>query len=651
MKLKDSFLFSHCQRRKSSGWLESRKRLPVFQPNPISKMIQILLATICLAVFPYQGSSIILESGKVNDYEVVYPQKITALPKGAIQQPDQKYEDAIKYEFKVNGKPVVLHLEKNKGLFSEDYSETHYSPDGREITTNPPVEDHCYYHGRIQNDADSTASISACNGLKGHFQLQGEMYLIEPLKLPDNEAHAVYKYENIEKEDEAPKMCGVTQTNWESDEPIKASQLNLTPEQRTYLKSKKYVELVIVADYIMFWKYDRSLSTIKTRIYEIVNTLNVIYRVLNIYIALVGLEIWSKGDLINVTSSVYDTLDSFGEWRERDLLNRKRHDNAQLLTGINFNGPSAGRGFVGRMCQPKYSVGIVQDHSKIYLLVASAMAHEMGHNLGMDHDGIQCTCGAKSCIMSGILRCETSYLFSDCSREELRKYLINKMPQCILNKPLKTDIVSPAVCGNYFVEVGEECDCGSPAYCRNPCCDATTCKLKPGAQCGDGMCCYQCRFVTAGTVCRPARSECDIPEYCSGQSVECPMDHIQKNGKPCLMNHGYCYNGSCPIMIQQCIALWGPGTTVSSDVCFQQNESGQGYSYCRRENNKNIPCAPQDVKCGRLYCKFHIVNSLPCNFRYSDLALDYGMVDHGTKCGDGKVCNSNRQCVDVNTAY
>ncbi|XP_015686692.2 zinc metalloproteinase/disintegrin PMMP-2, partial [Protobothrops mucrosquamatus] len=86
-----------------------------------------------------------------------------------------------------------------RGLFSEDYSETHYSPDGREITTYPSVEDHCYYHGRIQNDADSTASISACNGLKGHFKLQGETYLIEPLKLSDSEAHAVYKYENVEK--------------------------------------------------------------------------------------------------------------------------------------------------------------------------------------------------------------------------------------------------------------------------------------------------------------------------------------------------------------------------------------------------------------------------------------------------------------------
>nr|AEH59577.1 metalloprotease PIII [Trimeresurus gracilis] len=612
-------------------------------------MIQVLLVTICLVIFPYQGSSIILESGNVNDYEVVYPRKVAAVPKGAVQQ---KYEDTMQYEFKVNGEPVILHLEKNKGLFSDDYSETHYSPDGREITTYPSVEDHCYYHGRILNDADSTASISACNGLKGHFKLQGEMYLIEPLKFSDSEAHAVFKYENVEKEDEAPKMCGVTQTNWKSDEPIKASQLVVTPEEQRYLNTKKYIELVIVADNVMVKKYTSNSTAIRTRIYACVNTLNLIFRVFNIHIALTGLEIWLDNDKINVQSAPRVTLDLFGNWRKTVLLKRKRHDCAHLLTGINFDGATVGLAYVASMCDLKRSTGIVQDHNKLDVMVAIAMAHELAHNLGINHDGNQCNCGGNPCIMSPTLNFEPIYRFSDCSRDEHWKYLIDKRPPCILNKPLITDIVSPPVCGNYFMEVGEECDCGLPANCQNPCCNATTCKLIPGTQCEDGECCEQCRFRTAGTECRAARSECDFPEHCTGQSAECPTDDFQKNGQLCLNNNGYCYNGMCPIMTDQCISLFGSSTTVAPDACFNFNLRGQGNFYCRRENGRIFPCAPQDIKCGRLFCvQGPIEKKISCQSTSSQSDPDIGMVDLGSKCGDGRVCNSNRQCVDVNTAY
>lgn len=33
--------------------------------------------------------------------------------------------------------------------------------------------------------------------------------------------------------------------------------------------------------------------------------------------------------------------------------------------------------------------------------VSTVVAHEMGHNLGMNHDSANCACNGKSCIMSG----------------------------------------------------------------------------------------------------------------------------------------------------------------------------------------------------------------------------------------------------------
>ena len=44
-------------------------------------------------------------------------------------------------------------------------------------------------------------------------------------------------------------------------------------------------------------------------------------------------------------------------------------------------------------------------------------------------------------------------------------------------------------CGNMFVEEGEECDCGLPGRCDNPCCNPHTCKLHVNATCATGDCC------------------------------------------------------------------------------------------------------------------------------------------------------------------
>lgn len=36
-----------------------------------------------------------------------------------------------------------------------------------------------------------------------------------------------------------------------------------------------------------------------------------------------------------------------------------------------------------------------------------------------------------------------------------------------------------------------------------------------------------------GFVCRDSRNDCDIPEYCTGDSGECPNDVYKKNGNVC----------------------------------------------------------------------------------------------------------------------
>lgn len=125
----------------------------------------------------------------------------------------------------------------------------------------------------------------------------------------------------------------------------------------------------------------------------------------------------------------------------------------------------------------------------------------------------------------------------------------------------------------------------------------------------------------AGSVCRQSAGDCDLPEYCTGVSKDCPDDSFEMNGTPCNNKApGYCYDGQCPTLLQHCWRLFGPGslststmllfkvqlcsnsryvpssgTTLGSDVCFKLNTRGFPDSSCGRNRGVPIPCTKEYV--------------------------------------------------------
>eukprot|EP00079_Xenopus_tropicalis_P034385 XP_017948156.1 PREDICTED: zinc metalloproteinase-disintegrin-like batroxstatin-2 [Xenopus tropicalis] len=503
--------------------------------------------------------------------------------------PKHRHPRMLQYELQLDNKPLVLHLEKTEDLFFRDYTETRYLQDGTPTTISPVIKDHCYYQGRVMNDPDSLVSLSTCNGLRGIITTKGRHFLIEPLSASDSEEHALYPYEPQEV---SPTSCGVTYNNGGEDEFRKMSSSFANQEDKI-LRSKKYVQLYVVADNSMYLKYNGSKETIKQRIYEMVNYVNMVYKPLNVFAALCGIEIWDQGDQIAMLTNSKVNLARFSAWREKVLLPRKQNDLAQLITNINFDGPVVGIAYIGMICSTTQSAGVLQDHNKLSIILGATSAHEMGHSLGMYHDGKACACNKVYCLMSTKLSSWVPNTFSTCSINNFQEFLLNTRPTCLGDIPDKTNILTPPVCGNKFTEMGEDCDCGTVQECKDQCCDAATCKLKPGAQCAEGECCSNCKIKAAGEVCRERNDDCDLEDVCDGTSPWCPSDRFQANGAPCGKGEGYCYNGTCPTMQRQCTSLWGENTLVGEDLCFNKNMEGTDYGHCKNVGSTYIPCKPE----------------------------------------------------------
>lgn len=106
---------------------------------------------------------------------------------------------------------------------------------------------------------------------------------------------------------------------------------------------------------------------------------------------------------------------------------------------------------------------------------------------GMEHDNSDCVCPDDRCIMAPSSSSVAPAHWSSCSLEYLALAFEHGMDYCLRNKP--ESLFDSPVCGNGFVEEGEQCDCGLPEHCDNTCCNATTCTLYANASCATGSCC------------------------------------------------------------------------------------------------------------------------------------------------------------------
>uniref|UniRef100_G3NUD7 ADAM metallopeptidase domain 8a n=1 Tax=Gasterosteus aculeatus aculeatus TaxID=481459 RepID=G3NUD7_GASAC len=534
------------------------------------------------------------------------------------------------YSLTIAGRNYTLHLERNK----------------------MSVQAHCYYHGHIVGVEDSSASVGLCSGIKGFVRLRDQMYLLEPLAaLSDEGLHAVYNYKHLRRKRSSCSHGNTTTFYDHGAHPSGLFQLGSLVKDARRGNIQKYTSMLFV------YKKFGSRKTVEARALEIANHVDKLYRPVGVRVMMVGLDIWSYKDQIEVSADPELTLSRFLEWRQRSLLQRTKHDNAQFITGVDFIGSTVGLANTNAMCTSN-SGAVNEDHNSNSIGVASTIAHEMGHNLGLSHDAENCVCGSptskRGCIMAERVGLVYPELFSSCSQQQLSRFLEEINPACLLDTPAADRNYGGPVCGNSFLEPGEECDCGTVEECKNPCCNATSCKLNAGAQCAEGKCCHECQLKPTGSVCRPKAGNCDLAEYCTGFSASCPTDAYTQNGLSCNRGKGYCYNGRCPSQREHCKRLWGPDADVASDACFYTHGNCKRTLFSQRCSNQH---------CGTLFCSggwefpvtsrksfYRVGNGDICNtatmIPEDNYPADLGMVPVGTKCGNNMVCY-NQRCQDI----
>ncbi|XP_075986561.1 zinc metalloproteinase-disintegrin-like VLAIP-B [Anticarsia gemmatalis] len=599
---------------------------------------------------------------------------------------DGVHHSELTIKLPIDGEEHILDLRLNQDLIPQHHV-LRYEENGETVHHKPEKEelDLCQYVGTLRGRPRSWAAVSTCHGLQGILADGDSVRYIEPVHEGDiSSPHYVYEHADLT----ASHRCGhdaaaistlhnVLHNNTVQRSKRQASWKGSPPQQSlhgpyTENSNSRYVELVLVADYELCRKHGP-----RQKVHHLLKTLtNFIYAVyapLNIFISLVGVELWTSGDKIPLQSNSDTTLKSFTDYRKNTLLKKIHNDNAHLLTMTRFDLGVVGKAYKHAMCSSALSGGVASNHTEVTGLLAMTIAHEMGHNFGMDHDEPHCKCPANQCIMGDTSTSFTPSRWSSCSLDTLAESFTSGLDYCLRNKPKR--LFESPTCGNGFVEAGEQCDCGASARgaCL-ACCDRATCMLRANATCGAGTCCdfSTCRPKSAGTVCRSAGRECDLPEYCTGHSEFCPDDVYKMDTTPCgkMELAAYCVDGFCRSHTSQCRLLWGTAASTSNQVCYSQY-NGKCNSY---DDVTNVyrPCEPRDALCGRLHCT-HLEtdkgkrlkfgkgsytggtimssdgNVHQCVSANIDLGLDVkdpGLVPDGAICGEGMMCR-NQRCVHV----
>lgn len=350
---------------------------------------------------------------------------------------------------------IEVDMRANDDLFPAGYKEMWVDANGQlHVVDDPIVERDCYYISVRTKPMDPVVAMSTCkNKIVGSIvTIEGEMY---EFRHQAGDLHGLARHllqSNSSRGDDVLPMPTKTYVNSSkvSSPTTRSSSTRSTTAtlgETPASGEKLYIEVLAVADEVRLGMFDSTDELSDSNI-RIVNQIAAHYSNTNwsgvdISVSLSG-QITFTTNLLDLTAqsdgsyASSDLLVAFNEFRREYIDSLPSHDVAHLLSGRDLEGSVIGLGYVGGACDDdsqceelnnannycnvngccvRIAGSISQQTVSYEVFGGETAAHEIGHQLGFQHDGTE-GCASSGYIMqasASVSAASESLTFSSCS--------------------------------------------------------------------------------------------------------------------------------------------------------------------------------------------------------------------------------------------